>query len=178
MTIGTYENLFRDNYEPLTRYAFSLMKNQQDAEDVVQRLFIKFWEKRDDLRDVLDMRAYLFRSTYNTCLNELKRLQRLRSAGSVDDVHVAHGDDASHRILGMELTERIETATAKLPEKCQEVFRLSRFEELSYKEISERLNISVKTVENHMVKALRCMREDLVDYLPLLVLTILLSKSW
>jgi RNA polymerase sigma-70 factor (ECF subfamily) len=65
-----------------------------------------------------------------------------------------------------------------LPEKCREVFQLSRFEEKSYKEISEELNISVKTVENHIAKALRIMRSELSEYLPLLLITILVSKGW
>lgn len=178
MTIADYEVLFRDNYEPLTRYAFSIIKNQEEAEDVVQKLFVKFWEKRNEMENVNDFRAYLYRSVYNTCLNEIKRLKRMQSFSANGEVDVASSDKASYAVLGGELEAQIENAVSSLPEKCQEVFRLSRFEELSYKEISEKLNISVKTVENHIVKALRIMREELSDYLPLIVLTILLSKGW
>lgn len=178
MTIADYEELFRENYESLTRYAFSMMKNQEEAEDVVQRLFVKFWEKRTEMESVNDLRAYLYRSTYNTCLNEIKRLKRMNSFSGDHEANVETSDRANHLILGQELEAQIETAVSSLPEKCQEVFRLSRFEELSYKEISEELGISVKTVENHMVKALRIMRTELSEYLPLIVLTILVSKGW
>ena len=84
----------------------------------------------------------------------------------------------SEPILYQELEGRIEEALQILPEKCGEVFRLSRFKDLSYKEISEQLNISIKTVENHMGKALKIMRTELQDYLPAIIITLLLLKKW
>ena len=177
MSTADYENLFHAHYESLTRYAFSMMKNQDEAEDVVQRLFVKIWEKRNDL-DVQDSRAYLFRATYNTCLNEIKRLKRENARYSDGITEVSSSDAANHRVLESELEKQLDSAMEKLPEKCREVFRLSRFEELSYKEISDRLDISVKTVENHIAKALRIMRTELSEYLPLIVITILVSNLW
>lgn len=177
MSTADYEDLFHAHYEPLTRYAFSMMKNMDEAEDVVQRLFVKFWEKRNEL-SVQDSRAYLFRATYNTCLNELKRIKRESARYTDGTVEVSGTDIASHRVLGQELEDQLSSAMDKLPDKCREVFRLSRYEELSYKEISERLDISVKTVENHIAKALRIMREELAEYLPLVVIMILVSNVW
>ncbi len=177
MTITDYESTFREHYEPLTRYAHSILKNQEEAEDAVQRLFVKFWEKRFELQ-IENVRAYLYRATYNTCLNQVKANKNKLNHVSESDVQIHASDDASHEFLGEELQLQIEEAMQVLPEKCRQVFQLSRFEEKSYKEISEELNISVKTVENHIAKALRIMRTELSEYLPLLLITILVSKGW
>lgn len=177
MTITDYESSFREHYQPLTRYAHSIIKNQEEAEDAVQRLFVKFWEKRFELK-VDNVRAYLYRATYNTCLNQVKQSKHTLNHVPEEEVQVHASEQASDLVLGSELQEQIEQAMQVLPEKCREVFRKSRFEEKSYKEISEELNISVKTVENHIAKALRIMRSELSAYLPLLLITILVSKGW
>jgi len=177
MTITDYESVFREHYEPLTRYAHSILKNQEEAEDAVQRLFVKFWEKRFELQ-VDNTRAYLYRATYNTCLNQVKSTKNSRYHVSDSDAIIATSDEASDRVLGEELQVQIAEAMDALPEKCRQVFQLSRFEEKSYKEISEELNISVKTVENHIAKALKIMRVELAEYLPMLLITILVSKGW
>lgn len=177
MTITDYESTFREHYEPLTRYAHSILKNQEEAEDAVQRLFVKFWEKRFEL-EVGNVRAYLYRATYNTCLNQVKSTRQSRYHVSDSDAVIPASDEASDGILREELQAQIAEAMESLPEKCRQVFHLSRFEEKSYKEISEELNISVKTVENHIAKALKIMRTELAEYLPLLLITILVSKGW
>ena len=102
-------------------------------------------------------------------LGELLSTLEIRSEHFTDPVFLD--------LLG-ELREKINSTLNSLPEKCQNVFRLSRFESLSYKEISIQLNISVKTVENHMGKALKLMREGLEDYLPLFLIMIILAKAW
>ena len=177
MTITDYESTFREHYEPLTRYAHSILKSQEEAEDAVQRLFIKFWEKRFELQ-IDNVRAYLYRATYNTCLNQVKSNKNSLKHVPESEVQIHASDDASNGVLGDELQTQIEQAMEVLPEKCRQVFQLSRFEEKSYKEISEELNISVKTVENHIAKALKIMRSELSEYLPLLLITILVSKGW
>lgn len=177
MTITDYESTFREHYEPLTRYAHSILKNQEEAEDAVQRLFVKFWEKRFEL-EIDNVRAYLYRATYNTCLNQVKSNKNALRHVPDSEVQIHASDDASHGMLGEELQLQIQDAMEVLPEKCRQVFQLSRFEEKSYKEISEELNISVKTVENHIAKALKIMRTELSEYLPLLLITILVSKGW
>lgn len=168
------EDIFHLHYEGLCRYAFTFLKDQESAEDVAQKLFVKIWERRDDVTIWKDTKAYLYRSVHNSCLNELKRSTRVTKSPLIDIYH-QQGNEADDHMEASELEERIENAVQLLPEKCQEVFRLSRFEELSYKEISERLNISVKTVENHMGKALKTMRTELADYLPACLIFILFT---
>ena len=176
---GMIDKLFHQHYEGLSRYAFSILKEQGEAEDVVQQLFITLWEKRKELEISKDPRAYLYRSTYNRCLNEVKRIKRRgMQTDASKEIGLRSSDDASERLVGKELEERIEKALQSLPTKCGDVFRLSRINELSYKEIAEKMDISTKTVENHMGKALRLMRDELKEYLPLIVITILLSKGW
>ncbi len=173
------EQLFTDHYEGLCRYAYTMVKHQPEAEDIVQRLFITLWEKRFELEILRDAKSYLYRATHNASINAAKRLKRQTgfSALGVNDPGMA-AEQSSDVVLSNELQEQIDQAIQRLPEKCGEVFRLSRFKELSYKEIAEHLDLSVKTVENHMGKALRMMRSELADYLPLLVITILLSIRW
>ena len=173
------ETLFKSHYKGLCRYAFSILKDQEEAEEVVQKLFIKMWEKRQDIEILKDVRAYLYRSTYNQSLNELNRLKRnAMNVDITDGVMIKTNTEASDRVMSTELEEIIESAVCSLPDKCGEVFRLSRFSQLSYKEIALKLDISVKTVENHMGKALKLMRIELEAYLPLILVTFLLLKTW
>lgn len=169
--------LFKTHFDELCRYAHSILKDQDAAEDVVQQLFIKLWEKRATIGTIDNIRSYLFRSTFNMSLNEQKKMQRMYKSEEdiVKQGFFQSGDDASSLLVSHEVQDRINRAMLVLPEKCREVFHLSRNEQLSYKEIADEMNISAKTVENQMGKALRIMREELKDYLPLVILTLVLN---
>ncbi len=177
MNTAVLNDLFKAHYDELCRYAFSILKDQDVAEDTVQQLFIKLWEKRDAMGEIDNIRSYLFRSTFNMSLNEQKKMQRMPKSDeeAVRKSSLQSGNLASSLLAENELQARVDSAMMELPEKCREVFRLSRFEQLSYKEIAEELEISTKTVENQMGKALRIMREELKDYLPIVVLTLILN---
>ena len=109
----------------------------------------------------------------NSCLNTLRheKVKREHASEQLKTTVDAH-DPVSQSLASDELEQRIQTAMQSLPEQCRLVFQLSRFEELKYQEIAGQLNISVKTVENHMGKALKIMREQLKDYLPLFLLLV------
>lgn len=172
------EALFRDHYEGLGRYALSILKSQVSAEEVVQKLFVNLWEKRADLQ-ILDVKAYLYRSVYNSCMNELKKMQREKLHVAISDTLDIQSSEQTHNeVFAQDLNHQINEAIASLPEKCAEVFRLSRQSELSYREISEKLDISIKTVENQMGKALRIMRVELQSYVTELLLIVLFLKEW
>src|SRR3989338_7890959 len=177
--IGTerIQQLFRDHHQGLGRYAFTILKNQEEADDVVQQLFVALWEKRTEMGSIDNHRAYLYRAIYNRCLNEVKRNRRTQSVenGLLEVPSNLH--EVGEILQYNDLEKRVNSAVRQLPDKCAEVFKLSRFQELSYREISEQLNISVKTVENHMTKALRVMRDELRDYLPWIIFTLLFSKG-
>jgi len=169
--------IFKTFYQPLCRYAYSFLNDKEEAEEVVQSTFIQVWEKRSTLEIQTSFKPYLYRMVRNACLNVIKHEK-------VKQVHISHerihGDmtqESVHEtVTSGELEEKIGEAMMKLPEQCRVVFQLSRFEDLKYAEIAEQLQISVKTVENQMGKALRIMRENLKEYLPMLIL--FLNINW
>ncbi len=168
---SAYEMIFRTFYQPLCRYAYSFLEDREEAEEVVQSAFITVWEKRKSIDIQTSLKSYLYRMVRNGCLNVIKHEK-------VKQQHVAHEmavtevsyESVSQKVYASELESKITEALKALPEQCRLVFQLSRFEELKYQEIADQLQISVKTVENHMGKALRIMREQLKEYLPLFLI--------
>lgn len=165
-----FEQVFRNYYERLCNYANTIVNDMDEAEEIVQGTFLGLWEKRLSIRIHTALKSYLYQSVHNSCLNHLDHL-KVRKAHR--EYFLQHSeiaaDNSSQMAVANELEKKIEEAVSSLPPQCQTVFRLSRFEGLTYAEIGEQLNISVKTIENHMGKALRIMREQLRDYLPLLL---------
>lgn len=160
-----FEQLYRQHFTSLYRYAYSVVQDEAQAEGIVQNVFLKLWDKRDTLRIHTSWQAYLFRATYHEALNAAKRQQvRMRFA------HQRQSPDTASQESDRELATHLEKALLELPEKCRTVFQLSRFEDLKYHEIAQRLGISIKTVEAHMGKALRVLRVQLADFLSLLIL--------
>ncbi len=161
-----FEKLFHLFYERLARYAWSILEDQEAAEEIVQEVFVKFWEQRSGLEIQTAIRPYLYKSVHNRCLNVIRHLKvRKEHQENTHNTAPEKNYDGNELLVAKELKIRIETAMDKLPPECKKVFRLSRFEELSYREIAEHLEISIKTVENQMGKALRIMRTELSDYL-------------
>ena len=165
-----FEQLFRLHYERLCNYAAAILQDNDDAEEVVQQLFLNVWEKRLTLEIIVSLKSYLYRAVHNACLNKLKQ-QKVRKLYVDEQMQIADSsyDHTGQFILKTELEKQIHNAINTLPEQCRLVFKLSRFEEMKYAEIATHLGISIKTVENHMGKALRLMREQLKDYLPIIV---------
>lgn len=162
---AAFDAVFRRWYEPLCRYACRLADGDMDeAEDLVQQAFVKLWEYRARLDVSWSLKAYLYRTVHNACLNRL-RARNVRSkyldfnAQRLETMHTPPDDTSP------ELLERFQRAMDALPPQCRHIFELSRFETLKYREIADQLGISVKTVETQMGKALRVMRTQLADYL-------------
>lgn len=173
---SAFEMIFRTYYQPLCRYAYSFLQDKEEAEEVVQSAFITIWEKRNNLSIETSFKSYLYRMVRNTCLNVIKheKVKQQHVAHELAVTEVAY-EAVDHKVQAAELEIKITEAMKTLPEQCRLVFQLSRFEELKYQEIADQLDISVKTVENHMGKALRLMREQLKDYLPLFLI---FMKDW
>lgn len=162
--------LFRTYYQPLCHYAYSFLQDKEDAEEIVQSTFLMVWEKRETLAIRTSVKPYLYAMVRNACLNVLKH-EKIKQKYAGEEIAMADRshDSVSQAVASHELEYRIQLALEELPEQCRMVFKLSRFEELKYAEIAKQLDISIKTVENHMGKALRIMREQLKDYLPLII---------
>ncbi|NJO68259.1 MAG: RNA polymerase sigma-70 factor [Bacteroidetes bacterium] len=168
--MAVFEQVFRGYYERLCNYANTILNDMDEAEEIVQGTFLGLWEKRGQIRIHTALKSYLYQAVHNSCLNHLDHL-KVRKAHR--EYFIRSTEEASETgaqtTLVRELEVQIEEAISALPPQCQHVFRLSRFEGLTYAEIAQQLNISVKTIENHMGKALRILREQLKDYLPLLL---------
>lgn len=167
----SFEQVFRAYYPRLCAYAMTVLNDRDEAEEVVQALFCRLWEQRDTLDVTTSMQAYLFRATRNASLNHIKKVQT-REAYKVMNLEQMNNNPEYQpdRTTNNELRRRLERAIAELPEQCRLIFKLSRFEELKYKDIADQLGISVKTVENQMGKALKILRLKMVDYLTLLMI--------
>jgi RNA polymerase sigma-70 factor (ECF subfamily) len=168
-----FEYVFKKHFKDLHAYASAILKDTSEAEEIVQNVFYKLWEKQDRLQIKQSLTSYLYRSVYHESLNHLKRAKIKLAYQSYAKNSMEDSSNADEKISLRELEQRLEKALNELPEKCRTVFQLSRFEELKYQEIADRLQISVKTVENHMGKALKLLRHKLVDFLPAIILVLL-----
>jgi RNA polymerase sigma-70 factor (ECF subfamily) len=158
--------IFQTYYADLCRSAYRVLSDQVMAEDLVQEVFYELWRKRADLQVQQALGPYLRRAVRNRTLNYL-RDQRLPLADEEQmPGQVAHPQaGVVQHLEAAELRERLHQAIDALPDRCREVFVLSRFEDLTNKEIADQLAISVKTVENQMTKALRLLRSAIEPYL-------------
>ncbi|WP_075591588.1 RNA polymerase sigma-70 factor [Labilibacter marinus] len=156
---SAFEELFRLHYVSLTAFANSFMHDLDIAESIVQNVFVKLWEKRSKY-EINSLKSYLMIAVRNSCHNELKRLQHERSykktITSEDVIAEVNYSDSG-------VMERISETINQLPEQRKRIFKLNRLEGLKYREIAERLNISPKTVEVQMGKALKFLRENLLE---------------
>lgn len=166
-----FEMIFKTYYKPLCHYAYSFLNDKNEAEEVVQTTFIKIWEKKNELNVQSSLKAYLYSMVRNGCLNVTKheKVKQLHAQWHVQETERSR-ELVEEKVLSNDLESKIYLAMKALPEQCRLVFQLSRFEELKYQEIADQLQISVKTVENQMGKALKIMRTQLKEYLPLYVL--------
>lgn len=166
-----FEMIFKEYYQALCRYANSFLSDRDEAEEIVQNSFLSIWEKRSSITITTSLKAYLYQTIRNRCLNVIKHEKIKKQHVEHETVmRVNHHTATSDTVLVNELEQKIYVAMQALPEQCRLVFKLSRFEELKYQEIADQLDISIKTVENQIGKALRIMREQLRDYLPIILL--------
>lgn len=174
-----FEQLFKMHYKALHAYAFVMLKDHDTAEEMVQGMFMKFWEKRELLNIQSSVKAYLYKCIYHDCLNFLKHEKIKFKHQEYTQHSIPHpSEPASARVEMTELKNNLSLAMNDLPEQCRTIFQMSRFEELRYREIADQLGLSVKTVENQMGKALRILRLKLSDFLALILLGIMYYKDF
>lgn len=156
-----YKQCFQEYFEKLFGYAFTIVKDNAEAKDIVQSAFIKLWEKRSALNVATAARAYLYTTVYHLSLNTVRN----RKVRESHHPHITATDSisSSNTAEEKEIRERIRQAIDSLPPRCKEVFCKSRLEGKKYATIAAEMNISVKTVEVQMGKALKALREQLTD---------------
>ncbi len=160
---STFESVFRGHYARLVAAAEQLLRERARAEDVVQEVMLELWRHRERLDPGTSIPGYLFRSVRNRSLNELRHDRVVRDAEPrLPPLGSAPGTD--RELLAAEFDAAIRGAIGRLPERCREVFELSRVHGLRYAEIAAAMGISVKTVEAQMGKAIRLLRDGLRDW--------------
>ena len=167
-----FEKFFKTYFKSLHAYAFVVLQDEIMAEEVVQQVFYKIWEKKAELKIHTSARAFLYRSVHNECLNYLERQKhKVNHQNFVvyANRNPVSSEGAAMRVELSELLTRLQKAMNELPEQCRTIFYMSRFDELKYREIAAKMGLSIKTVEAQMGKALKVLRKKLIDFLPLLI---------
>ncbi|MEQ9286500.1 MAG: RNA polymerase sigma-70 factor [Cyclobacteriaceae bacterium] len=157
-----FEHIFRTYYQDLCRFGVTYVKDMDVSEELVQQIFINIWERRYELSISTSMKSYLFTAVRNKSFNYLKlQLPKEYKKVDIDDVGFIDTSNKEEDIVFEDLKEYVAKAIDTLPGKCKTIFNLSRNSGLTYKEIAEELDISVKTVENQIGIALKKLREQL-----------------
>jgi RNA polymerase sigma-70 factor, ECF subfamily len=169
-----FDEVYLTYFNALHRYAFTFVRDEIIAEEMVHQVFWRILEKPKGIQVHTSLRAYLYRAVYYECLNYLKH-QQVKQA-----YELQHNNDYSHpsenpyaQLQYKELEGKVKEAINDLPEQCRTIFQLSRFENLKYAEIAGQLNLSIKTVETQMSRALKKLRIRLADYLPMLLMLVI-----
>ena len=161
------ESLFREHFEALSRLAMKYIGDFDNSKDIVHEVFAAFWQKFDGLPADTQYKSYLFTAVRNKSFNYLRDQKKHLD---IVDAETQKSPESEDSVETKELAREIDYALNLLPERCREVFELSRFEGMKYSQIAEELDISIKTVESQMSKALRLLREHLKDFLVLIII--------
>jgi RNA polymerase sigma-70 factor (ECF subfamily) len=172
-----FEEVYREYYIPLCYYSLKYVEKIEDSEEIVQNLFLKLWEKHEELEINSSLKAYLYRAIQNYALNLLGKKKTIEK-------YVLHQEWQSYdnsenglqKLETEELSIILKHALLRLPEKRRRIFELSRFDGMKYGIIALQLSISVKTVETQMTKALKYLRVILKEYVPLLAFFMLTNN--
>jgi RNA polymerase sigma-70 factor (ECF subfamily) len=162
-----FDSIFRIHYPPLVGIAQALLGDRAEAEEVVQDVMLELWRRRQQLVVDTSLRAYLFRATRNRALNKLRHDRVVRAGEAIALADMVLPSPADQHLAQAEIDAALQRAVNSLPPRCREVFELSRVHGLRYAEIARVMDISVKTVDAQMGKALRLIREQLAPWLPL-----------
>jgi RNA polymerase sigma-70 factor, ECF subfamily len=161
MQIKDFEPLFKSQFNKLCNVAGKIVRDTDVAKDIVQEVFIRVWNKKEEL-EAGNMEFYLRKATVNAALNHLELNKKVIPLN--EEVRSLQLETSDH-VTTADLELNVYRAIEKLPTQCRAIFMLSRFEEMKYQEIANHLDISVKTVENQMGKALRDLRVELKPFL-------------
>lgn len=168
-----FEDLFRAEFTGLCYFAQKYVKDLEVAREIVQESFIQLWEKRDYMDASRNIKSYLATSIRNKCLNYLRDNKKFdANILQLENLLELTAEPEHDFLVEKELNNSIQIALDELPEKCKAIFVMNRYDNLKYKEIADKLGISVKTVEAQMSKALQHLRVKLAIYLSVLLLMI------
>lgn len=171
--------MFRAYYQQLAAFAYQYVESHETAEEIVQDVFTNVWSKSGQIEIRTAVKSYLYGAVRNACLNYIKH-KKIERRYEEQEMLKPEGYETDFLELD-ELKTEIDAALDQLPEKCRQIFEMSRFEEKKYKEIAEELGLSIKTVENQVGRALKVMRTALSRHLPSFVfwmIAVLQKNLW
>ncbi|WP_372648322.1 RNA polymerase sigma-70 factor [Draconibacterium sp.] len=171
-----FKLIFDNNYERIVGFCIQFIPDREEAKNIAQQAFVKLWTNREEVNTLNGIRAFLYTAAKTECLNYLRHekykqnyqkdtLQKREELLNREVLESFNFD----RLEYMELEEMIQDALEKLPEKCRQVFVKSRFEYKKNHEIAEELGIAIKSVEANITRALKILRKELKDVLPLVL---------
>lgn len=163
---SAFSTIFSAYYRDLVLFAARFTKDQENAEEVVQDIFVKLWEDHESIKIDISLKSFLLRSVQNKCIDMIRH-RKIKDAHSsyVLENHSLFECDTDNYVLFSELREQIDRTLNRLPDELSGTFRMSRFKGLKYDEIAEILNVSVRTIEVRISKALNVLRTELKDYI-------------
>ena len=152
---GAFDKFFREHYEPLCHYANKFIFDLHQCEDIVQNVFVRIWNNRRRIIVTTSLKSFVYQSVRNSCIDYIRKQLNIKH---VDIESIEEKEFEITEPVTLELIEGVKEAIKNLPVKCQTIFRMSKEAGLSYKEIAEELDVSVKTVENQVGIALKKIR--------------------
>jgi RNA polymerase sigma-70 factor, ECF subfamily len=177
------ELLFSIYFPRLNDFARNVVQDDVISQDIVQEVFVQVWEKRNEIVNI-NIEAFLFRLVRNRCIDYIKHLKVVHNR--MHEIQVSSKYEELYRIdfvgnepyvlIEQELKQKIEKTIQSLPERCREVFILSRLDGLKNKEIAEKLNINIKNVERHLSRAMQSFRKNFSDEFPLALIVLVLKS--
>jgi RNA polymerase sigma-70 factor (family 1) len=170
-----YTLLFRQYYKDLVLFGGNFLFDKSRCEDIVQNVFLKLWSDREILQIKTSLKSFLLRSVQNACLDELRHKNVVREHESYTEAFSTLDDlGTENYVLYSDLHDKLQDALSKLPEDCREAFEMNRFNDLKYKEIAQRLNVSERTIEVRIGKAIGLLRLHLKEFF-IAIITLLFS---
>lgn len=155
-------SIYNEYWEIMYLGAYNLVKNKQVSEDIVQDVFVNIWKKRGDLEIKVSLGSYLYTSTIYKTYDYFRKNKSAIRVDLLENFNErVQNSNPETKLMDKELQDYLEAVINELPEKCRVVYNLSRHEQLSHKEIAVKLNISTRTVEGHITKALKVLRKSL-----------------
>ncbi|MDL2212869.1 RNA polymerase sigma-70 factor [Bacteroides sp. OttesenSCG-928-N06] len=174
-----FEWIFKSWYTDLVLYAGMFIPEKPKCEDIAQTLFMKIWEERETLRIETSLKAYLVRAVRNSCLDELKHREVMRTYEEKHKLLLTEIPNAEDYTLYSDLAGHLQTALEQLPPLVKETFELNRFGGLKYKEIAQKQGVSERSIEVRIGKALQFLRQHLKEYLVVgFIMLKLVSALW
>ena len=164
-----FTTFFKNYYKQLYRFAGRLIKDADAAENVIQDMFVYIWVRGSNIDVVQNVKAYLYTSVKNQCINYLKKSKRTFNLNMNTDIQTENIQSPEENLIKDEMFTAIQNAIENLPEKCQRIYLMKKYDELSYKEIAEILDISINTVKTQMKRALKSLLKQLENLSPIIM---------